>query len=148
MLDYITLYYYTHIAIPLLYTSASPEFRVVKPWVYAAVVFSRKSRGKYGPKAAALSIRINVLGFPGSAMFSRDAFSDQSAIIFHAPAVAPPPRLSPPTPPIFSYVHIYTYIHVCSLSRTDFFSRVLCNIHNTRTTVSRKYSYIAHQNCQ
>lgn len=50
----------------------------------------RKSRGKYGPKAAAaaaLSIRINVLGFPGSAMFSRDAFSDQSAIIFHAPAV-------------------------------------------------------------
>lgn len=39
------------------------------------------------PAAVALSIRINVLGFPNSAMFSCDAFSDQSAIIFHAPAV-------------------------------------------------------------
>lgn len=62
------------------------------------VFFHRKSRRKYDPKAtgataATLSIRINVLGFPGSAMFSRDAFSDQSAIIFHALMVAPPPLL-------------------------------------------------------
>lgn len=60
--------------------------------------FHRKSRRKYGPKAAGataatLSIRINVSGFPGSAMFSRDAFSNQSAIIFHALMVAPPPLL-------------------------------------------------------
>jgi hypothetical protein len=68
------------------------------------VFLYRKSRGKYGPNAdgattATLSIRINVLGFPGSAMFSHDAFSDQSTIIFHALVVAPP-----------SMVYIYEHL--------------------------------------
>lgn len=80
------------------------------------LVYIRKSRGKRGSQSAAataaLSIRINVLGFPGSAMFSRDAFSDQSAIIFHAPMVCPAaaasPRTSPPT--IFSPVCIPSLI--------------------------------------
>lgn len=75
------------------------EFRVLLFTVQVQEVFLyRKSRGKYGPNAdgataATLSIRINVLGFPSSAMFSHDAFSDQSAIIFHALVVALPPMV-------------------------------------------------------
>lgn len=63
------------------------EFRVVKQqWCFYTEI-----EGKIWPEVrhhTTLSIWINVLGFPGSAMFSRDAFSDQSAIIFHAPMVA------------------------------------------------------------